>query len=407
MLTQAVVNGVIDGEVGMPTVDYGLLPPEINSGRMYTGPGSGSLLAAAAGWAELGTELHSTAAGFQAVISSLTSGPWLGPASASLVAAASPYVAWLQNSADSSELAAGQAAAAVTAHETAFAMTAPPPVVAANRALLATLVATNWLGQNTPAIAATEAEYFEFWAQDAAAMYGYANASAAASQLSDFGEPPEVADSYGLARQAAAVSAASHNPVETAVKQVLARLDAVHDPFAEMASSFTGAKIDQYLTKYTAFDDIVSVYSKYLVPYVSSAAAMIQSTQSFGQVSNGITAITSFARGLAPAVKAAEGAAQAAGSAATNAAANAGNAAAGLGKALPLGALSVPPSWAPVSAVTNPGVGALTATVVPAAAEGAMPMAPPFGQFVGKGYGRLLPTYGFKPSVMARPPAAG
>ena len=78
---------------------------------------------------------------------------------------------------------------------------------------------------------------------------------------------------------------------------------------------------------------------------------MIQSTQSFGQVSNGITAMTSFAKGLAPAAKALEGAAQAAGSGATNAAANAADAAGGLGKALPLGALSVPPSWAPVSAV--------------------------------------------------------
>ncbi len=85
--------------------------------------------------------------------------------------------------------------------------------------------------------------------------------------------------------------------------------------------------------------------------YVSSAAAMIQSTQSFGQVSNGIAAMTSFAKGLAPAAKALEGAAQAEGLGATNAAANAADAVKGLVKALPLGALSVPPSWSPVSAV--------------------------------------------------------
>jgi PPE-repeat protein len=282
-------------------------------------------------------------------------------------------------------------------------------MIAANRALLAALLATNFLGQNTPAIAATEAEYFEMWAQDASAMYAYTSSSAAASQLTDFEEPPEVADSSGLARQAAAVSAAAaNNPVETVWQDLLARLDTLHDPWAQMLSPFTGAKMDQYLTKYTAFDDIVSLYGKYIVPYVSTAQSSIQSAQGFGQVSNGITAMTSFAKGLAPAAKAVEGAAQAAGSAATNAAANAGGAAAGLGKALPLGALSVPPSWAPVSAVTNPGVGALNATVVPAAAEGAngLPMAP-FGQFGGNRYGRMLPTYGFKPSVMARPPAAG
>jgi PPE-repeat protein len=390
-------------------VDYGLLPPEVNSGRMYTGPGAGSLLSAAAAWGELATEVHSTAAAYQSVISTLTSGPWLGPSSVALTAAAAPYVGWLQSSAAHSELAASQAVAAAAAHETAFAMTVPPPVIAANRALLAALLATNFLGQNTPAIAATEAEYVEMWAQDASAMYAYTSSSAAASQLTDFEEPPEVADSSGLARQAAAVStAAANNPVETVWQDLLARLDTLHDPWAQMLSPFTGAKMDQYLTKYTAFDDIVSLYGKYIVPYVSTAQSSIQSAQGFGQVSNGITAMTSFAKGLAPAAKAVEGAAQAAGSAATNAAANAGGAAAGLGKALPLGALSVPPSWAPVSAVTNPGVGALNATVVPAAAEGAngLPMAP-FGQFGGNRYGRMLPTYGFKPSVMARPPAAG
>ena len=31
-------------------MDFGALPPEINSGRMYTGPGCGSTLAAAAAW---------------------------------------------------------------------------------------------------------------------------------------------------------------------------------------------------------------------------------------------------------------------------------------------------------------------------------------------------------------------
>ncbi len=31
-------------------MDFGALPPEINSGRMYCGPGSGPMLAAAAAW---------------------------------------------------------------------------------------------------------------------------------------------------------------------------------------------------------------------------------------------------------------------------------------------------------------------------------------------------------------------
>ncbi|OBI91517.1 PPE family protein [Mycobacterium sp. 1245805.9] len=386
-------------------MDYGLLPPEVNSARMYTGPGAGSLVAASAGWGDLAAELHTAAAGFQSVISALTSGPWLGPASASLVAAATPFVAWLQSSATSSELASSQAAAAASAHEAAFAMTVPPPVIAANRAELAALLATNFLGQNAPAIAANEAEYFEMWAQDATAMYAYATSSAAAAQLTDFAEPPEVADSSGLARQSAAVSAAAvDNPVQTAVQEVLTRLESIPNPWAELVTSFNGTQLDKYISTNTVLDDVVMLYSKYLVPYVSTAQSMIQSTQSFGQVSNGITAMTTFAKGLAPAVKAAEGAAQSA----ANAGSNAGGVAAGLGRALPMGALSVPPSWAPVSAVTNPGVAALNASVVPAGAEGmnALPMAP-LGQLGGNRYGRILPTYGFKPAVMAKPPAAG
>ena len=34
-------------------MDFGALPPEVNSGRMYAGPGSGPMVAAAAGWGEL------------------------------------------------------------------------------------------------------------------------------------------------------------------------------------------------------------------------------------------------------------------------------------------------------------------------------------------------------------------
>ncbi len=61
--------------------------------------------------------------------------------------------------------------------------TVPPPVIAANRTLLAALVATNFLGINTPAIMATEAQYAEMWVQDAITMYTYQAASAAAGVL--------------------------------------------------------------------------------------------------------------------------------------------------------------------------------------------------------------------------------
>ncbi len=90
------------------------------------------------------------------MVSGLTRGPWLGPASVSMVAAATPYATWLSTTAEQAKQAGAQARSAAAAYEAAFAATVPPPVIAENRALLMSLVATNILGQNTPAIAATE-----------------------------------------------------------------------------------------------------------------------------------------------------------------------------------------------------------------------------------------------------------
>src|SRR5438105_3320357 len=104
-------------------VDYGLLPPEINSGRMYTGPGSGPMLAAAAAWSGLAADFQSAAAGHRSVITELTSGPWLGPASESLLSAVTPFITWLDGSAVEAGEAASQAFAAAAAYEAAFAAT--------------------------------------------------------------------------------------------------------------------------------------------------------------------------------------------------------------------------------------------------------------------------------------------
>ncbi|WAJ47712.1 PPE domain-containing protein [Mycobacterium sp. Aquia_216] len=187
-------------------MDFGALPPEINSGRMYVGAGSGPMLAAAAAWDELAAELLSTAALYGSTIQGLSVGLWTGPSSISMASAAAPYVQWMSATGAQAEQVAAQAKLAAGAYEAAFAATVPPPVIAANRSLLATLVATNLLGQNTPAIAATEAQYVEMWAQDAAAMYAYAGSSATASQLPPFTEPPQTTNGSSSQRQAAAVA---------------------------------------------------------------------------------------------------------------------------------------------------------------------------------------------------------
>ena len=190
-------------------LDFGALPPEINSGRMYVGAGSGPMLTAAAAWDSLAADLQSAASSYGSTVEGLVAGPWTGPSSMTMAAAASPYVTWVSTAAAQAEQAAAQAKLAAGAYETAFAATVPPPVIAANRALLAVLVATNFLGQNTPAIAATETHYLEMWAQDAAAMYAYAGSSSSASQLTPFTEPPQTTNTAGTAAQSAAVSQSS------------------------------------------------------------------------------------------------------------------------------------------------------------------------------------------------------
>jgi PPE-repeat protein len=176
---------------------------------MYTGPGAGPMLAAATAWDALAAELELAANGYASVVSELTGVAWTGPAAAAMADAAAPYVEWLQTSSAQAERTAMQAKEAAAAYEAAFAATVPPPVIAANRALLAALVATNFFGQNTPAIMATEAHYAEMWAQDAAAMNAYAGASSSASTLPPFREPPPTTNPAGLDAQAGTVAQAA------------------------------------------------------------------------------------------------------------------------------------------------------------------------------------------------------
>ncbi|OBA84546.1 hypothetical protein A9W99_01435 [Mycobacterium sp. 1164966.3] len=170
-------------------MDFGTLPPEINSARMYHGPGPGSMLAAAAAWDELAGQLYEAAADYHAMTSGLVDG-WQGAAATAMGLAATPYLAWLNATAASAQHAARQARAAADAFQSAFAATVPPQLIMANRALRASLVTANFWGQNHPAIAAAEADYEKMWVQDAAAMYAYADASAAASAMQQFESPP-------------------------------------------------------------------------------------------------------------------------------------------------------------------------------------------------------------------------
>jgi len=172
-------------------LEFAWLPPEINSARIFAGAGSGPLHMAATAWEGLAQDLQASASSFDSVVVGLTAGPWAGPASASMAAAAAPYVGWLTAAAGQATSAGVQARAAATAFEVAQAATVHPAAVTANRTTLATLIATNFFGLNAPAIAATEFQYVEMWAADVGAMLGYhAGATSVASTMAQFSLPP-------------------------------------------------------------------------------------------------------------------------------------------------------------------------------------------------------------------------
>jgi PPE-repeat protein len=218
-------------------MDFGNYPPEINSARMYAGAGAGPLVVAAEAWDALAGELQSVANSYQSVVSGLTAGPWMGPASTSMSAAAASYAAWLRTTAAQAEQTGAQAKSAAAAYQAAFTATVPPPMVAANRSLLSTLIATNVFGMNTQAIAANEAQYGEMWAQDTAAMYGYAASSASATQLTPFNPPQQNTNPSGSANQAAAVGQATGSAAGNAQSTIQQAFSAVPAALSSAAAA--------------------------------------------------------------------------------------------------------------------------------------------------------------------------
>ena len=160
-------------------------PPEINSSLIYGGAGSAPILAAATSWDGLAAELASAAQSFSSVTSGLAGQAWQGAASAAMLTTAARYSGYLTTAATQAQTAAAQAQAVASEFESALAAMVHPAMVSANRNELVQLVVSNLFGQNAPAIAATESDYEQMWAQDVAAMVGYhGGVSAAAAQLS-------------------------------------------------------------------------------------------------------------------------------------------------------------------------------------------------------------------------------
>ena len=402
------------------TLDFGALPPELNSALMYAGPGSASLTAAASAWNALAAELNAAALGYGSVVTQLSSEEWMGPASASMASAVTPYVTWMTTTSLAAEQAATQALAAAGAFETAFASVVPPPMIAANRAELAAATQANIFGQYNNLIAQLEAQYGEMWAQDSSAMYSYAGQSATAAQVTHFTTAPAVANPAAALTQAATAAAPNSiiGQLQLFLQQTIAQLQKFANPFlASKGATINSAMKELWflLTGQTVLPNnlgtVLAGYANYAsffyntegLPYFSVGMGNfgVQMAKSAGALG-----------GAGPAAAAIPKAVPALGGALGGGLAHtAGSVSGSVGSAGSVGKLSVPAAWSgatvPASHATAVPVSTVSAAPEASGSTGNLLGGMPLAGNGGAGGHGSGPRYGFKPTIMARPPAAG
>lgn len=379
-------------------MDFGSLPPEISAALIHSGPGAGSLIEASAVWQRLGVEVEDCLPDYAVVLSSLTEA-WQGPSSAAMIDAVDPYITWLNSTAHQCEQLASAMRSVAAAFELACRTVVFPVQVAANRTRLARLVATNWLGTNSVAIAETDAQYEGMWVNNSGAMYRYAATSAQASQLPQFSSPPAIANpAVGAAQTGAAPAAAA--PAPSTVGDLLTSLLSTPGGFDPEVGWFGLA--NRYANQFIAGGIPINLLT-YLVQ--STSARALQSVGStIGQgLSESESALGAAEASLADAVRSAGSAA------APTAAVSVG---------VSMGRLTMPPAvLRMLTAAQTPVQLASAVSPLPAGEFGMPPVAmPPMamptssrskGKREGRDYDDIEYGIELKGTFMTRPPSAG
>jgi PPE-repeat protein len=207
-------------------------PPEVHSALLSSGPGPGSLLAAAGAWNSLSTEYASVAEELSAVLASVQASVWEGPSAESYVAANAPYLAWLTQASANSAATAAQHETAATAYTAALAAMPTLPELAANHAIHGVLVATNFFGINTIPIALNEADYARMWVQAATTMGTYQTVSSTAVASTPQTAPaPQILKSNASTQDSGgAPDPTVDNPLDDFIANILKNLGINWDP---------------------------------------------------------------------------------------------------------------------------------------------------------------------------------